>query len=327
MDSQTDLRRPSDDLQVLSGQLLRELDRLDRDPQEAEPELCQAYLHHAQALAWYRVAEGAMSAPRDVLDRLGDSRSFVARHLPDLSDPAAATAAEIHFAISGLRVAEEALEQRRTEDRLASSRSETERAILAVLAAQRGTYLRRGQVHEQLQLPDPLSPARVGQILVELDEEGLLQRVHGRAQGNPNSAFYALSPRGLAICRDLGLVPDDVVQPAVKRETPEVRPGKADTEAKIDQAIRIAIDPASSDDRRRIATGTLTSSGMGGLASELWRRFYMVARSNERGSLEEQTLEEVTRQVQESCKLGPDEATTSPGTFRIQPPEPPSVAA
>jgi hypothetical protein len=206
VDSQADLRRPSDDLQVLSRQLLRELDRLDRDPQGTEAELCQAYLHHAQALAWSRVAEGAMSAPREVLDRLGDTRSFVARHLPDLSDPAGATAAEIHFAISSLRIAQEALEQRRAEDRLASSRSETERAVLAVLAAHRGMYLRRGQVHDQLQLPDPPSPARVGQILVELDEEGLLQRVHGRAQGNPNSAFYALSPRGLAICRALGLI-------------------------------------------------------------------------------------------------------------------------
>lgn len=204
MDSHPDLRRPSDDLQVLGGQLLRELDRLDRDPQRGEPALVQAYLHHAQALAWFRVAEGTMSAPRDVLDRLADASSFIARHLPDLKDPAGAAAAEIHFAIGSLRIAEEALERRRPEDRLAGSRSATERAVLRVLAANRGSYLRRGQIHGQLQMPAPPSAARVGQILVELEEEGLLQRVHGRAQGNPRSAFYALSPSGLVVCCELG---------------------------------------------------------------------------------------------------------------------------
>jgi hypothetical protein len=83
------------------------------------------------------------------------------------------------------------------------SRSQTERAVLRVLAAHRGTYLRRGQVHRQLDIADPPTLARVGQILRKLVAESLLQSVNGRARGNPNSAFYTLSPLGLAVFHDL----------------------------------------------------------------------------------------------------------------------------
>jgi tetratricopeptide (TPR) repeat protein len=103
-----------------------------------------------------------------------------------------------------LCLGEEAHEGRRAGHlRLDGNRSHTERAVLRVLAAHRGTYLRRGQVHRQLELADPPTQARVGQILRELVAEGLLQSVDGRALGHPSSAFYTLSPRGFAVSHDL----------------------------------------------------------------------------------------------------------------------------
>jgi hypothetical protein len=291
MNITSESQRPSDDLQVLGKQLRRELDRLDRDPDSADPELCHAYLHHAQALAWYRVAEGQMSAPRDVLDSLGASRSFVARHLPALPEPRGATAVEVHCTLSSLRLAQEALTRRRTEDRLAESRSATERAILQVLAANRGAFLRRGQVHQLLQLPDPLSAARVGQILGSLDDEGLLQRIHARAQGNPDSAFYALSALGISVCRALGILPEAEAESAAASPpaSAHISPSIADARI-IDQAIRTVIDPASGEDRRRIATGVLTSSVMGPERPVVWQRLcaaVALALERERGSREQ----------------------------------------
>jgi hypothetical protein len=204
------LRRPSDDLGELRRQLLRELEGIHREGDSwNERSLFRAYLQHAQALAWQGVANGDLNAPRDVLDHLLPAQPFADSHLPAAPGLAVEAALEVHQALRSLYLAHQALEQARTRARLADrDRSRTEREILRVLFENRGAYLRRGAVRTRMDAAQRPTPARVGQILVDLHEEGLVLRTHGRAQGSPSAAFYALSPRGFELCRSLGL--DDV---------------------------------------------------------------------------------------------------------------------
>lgn len=193
-------RQPSDNLEELQGQLLRELNLL-REGQTEEPEFFRTYLQHAQILAWRGVADGYMLAAREVLSCLRSAQPFIGQFMPDM-EPKAAAAAETYFVSQSLYLAAEALEERRVADRI----SETERAILQVLAENQGTYLRRGEVHKLLNPSKRPTPPRVGQILVELHGESLVLRIHGRTQGNPSAAFYTLSSSGLELCRSLGLI-------------------------------------------------------------------------------------------------------------------------
>ena len=205
------LRRPSNRIDELRDQLLHELNQLDREGGGEEPELYRAYLQHAQVLAWRGVAEGRMKAPHEILRALRDVERFVYLHRSSESDPAAVAAREVQFTLRSMQLAGEALEKRQVEDRLADEeRSQTEREVLRVLLKNRGKYLRRGAIHDQLESPHKPTPARVGQILTELDAEGLVLHIHGRAQGNPNAAFYAPSPRGLEVARNLDLMIEEV---------------------------------------------------------------------------------------------------------------------
>lgn len=298
-------RTPSDALNELQEQLSRELTRLNNDRPE-EPWLFRAYVQHAQVLAWRGVAEGRMTAPREAMDCLDAAHPFVDRHLPDLSHPAAAAAVEIYYAAQNLHLATQALEARRVEDRISDKRSATERAILQVLAENRGRYLRRGEIHEALKLSEPLTPARVGQILVELHAENVVVRIHGRAQGNPNAAFYALSPRGLALCTSLGLVGEDLSEDQLKAVAagtppePEEATGSAERE-RVLQVTRVAIDPARPPAERRIARGLLASSCFGPLKSLVFWTLTVMVGENERGGdrarqeLVDETIEEVLK--------------------------------
>jgi hypothetical protein len=201
------LRRPSDEVSELKQQLLRELEGIHRDGDSwREPTLFRAYLQHAQALAWQGAVNGDLNAPREILDHLLAAQPFVDSHLPASVGLAAQAAQEVHQTIRSLYLADQVLEEARTKARLADrDRSRTEREILRILFENRDTYLRRGAVRARMDPSSRPTPARVGQILVDLHEEGLVLRTHGRAQGSPSAAFYALSPRGFELCQSLGL--------------------------------------------------------------------------------------------------------------------------
>lgn len=222
--SEAPLRRPSDDPAELAGQLLRELDGIHRNGDTwEEPNLFHAYLQHAQALAWQGVASGDLNAPRRILDHLLSAQIFVDRHLARPPGLAAQAAGEVHQVMAALYLADDVLEEARTVARLADrERSRTEREILRVLLENRGRYLRRGAVRKKMSPSLRPTPARVGQILVDLHGEGLVLRTHGRAQGSPVAAFYALSPKGFEVCQGLGLEKETSADAWIHRAVAEV---------------------------------------------------------------------------------------------------------
>jgi len=199
-------RRPSDDLDELRDQLLRELERLDGAGDEVEePRLYCDYLRYAHAVAWERVYKGDADAPRQVLDRLRAGRWFVDAHLPTLT-PKAWAAVDVNFTLRSLYLAEDLLKGAAEETRLSDRRrSPTEREVLRVLARSDGEFLRRGEVQARLSLVKKPGAARVGQILADLYHHHLVLRLQRQAQGAASVSFYALSPRGHELCRRLGL--------------------------------------------------------------------------------------------------------------------------
>ncbi len=202
-------RRPSNELEELVQQLLQALARLKKARSGTdEADLYLAYLDHAQALAWRGVAQRRPAVPREVLDRLLAAQPFIDSYLPeDDSDPRVEAARNLSFVFRSFYLADEALEESRVESVLADrERSLTEREVLRVLSANPERYLRRGEVQKLLKLLKRPTPARVGQILVQLDAEDLVVHMPGRAQGNPRTTFYALSPQGHEICRRLDLI-------------------------------------------------------------------------------------------------------------------------
>lgn len=255
MTQETELRRPSNDLEVLRGQLTRELERLSGQGREAEePGLYRAYLNYAQTLAWQGVARGELDLPGKVLDLLTLAELAVRQHRPELENPAEVAALQMQHAIVSLGVAVRALESVRFERRLEEPRSATERAVLRVLAENPRKYLGRKEVHTEMD-PElrPTAP-RVGQILAELYEEGLLIRILRPTQGSANASFYALSPRGRGLCGRLF---------GSKEEGLEAAPSPpAQQEREVPQALAAALKVFVGSDRRRahIAEGLLQSA-------------------------------------------------------------------
>ncbi|HZF11706.1 MAG TPA: hypothetical protein VFE33_23210 [Thermoanaerobaculia bacterium] len=244
-------RRPSDDLLELKDQLLGELERLEKEGEDAgEPWLFRAYLQHAQTLAWQEVAEGKLGIPRQILDCLLEVQPVVDANSPETLTPAARAALEVDAVIRSLYTAAQAMEEVQASLRLADDHSETERAVLQVLLDNRGTYLRRGDVYEQM-APDqrPTAP-RIGQILAELYHQGLLLRVHGRAQGSSKASFYTLSPKGFEMCARLKL-----------RE--QERPGAELPQHRLQTLVEIVLDPTREAAERSIARGVLASHSAG----------------------------------------------------------------
>lgn len=244
-------RRPSNDLPELRDQLLRELVRLEKEGAEArEPWLYRAYLQHAQALAWQAVAQGRLSLPRQLLDFLLELQPVVDANDPETLAPATRAALEVDAVIRVLYTAAQAMDDAQASLRLADDHSEVERAILQVLLDNRGTYLRRGDVRGQLSQEQRLTPPRIGQILAELYHEGLLLRIHGRAQGSPNASFYALAPKGFEMCARLKLSENTPVGDTLP--VPRLR-----------DLVEIALDPAREPAERSIARGVLASHSTG----------------------------------------------------------------
>jgi hypothetical protein len=263
-DDDIPLRRPSDDLVELGSQLLRELDGIHREGGSwKEPSLFRAYLQHAQALAWQGIARGDLNAPRHVLDQLLSAQSFVDRHRAEPPDLAARAAEDVHQVIRSLYLADEVLQEARTRVRLADrDRSRTEREILRVLFENRGTYLRRGAVRSRMKTADRVTPARVGQILVDLHDEGIVLRDHGRAQGSPSAAHYALSPQGIEICGELGFDAFPVVN-ATETQADGLKQAEnrglreASYSPVIEQALSLVADPAVPWEWRSILAGAI----------------------------------------------------------------------
>lgn len=251
-------RWPADVPEELAAQLCHQLARLvaTAAPDDARDalRLVGAYLKHAQALAWRDVGRGDLQAPRRLLDSLLTLHPFLDAHLPDLDTPARA-AVEIHGTLQAFYVATEALGEVRTEARLADrERSTAELAVLRVLAANTDRHLRRGQIHEMLDLEEEKKPtvARVGQILARLDDEGQLVRLFGTAQGNPETAFYALSGLGRETYRAIVSLHSP---PAA--ESIAAGPERRSWENLLGELARLLANPDIPEGKRSIASGLL----------------------------------------------------------------------
>jgi hypothetical protein len=191
------------------------------------------------------------------------------------------------------------------------------------LAKNRDRYLRRGAIHKRLDLPDPPTPARVGQILVELDAEGLLLRIHGRAQGNPNAAFYALSAKGLDLCRGLELLDEPVEEESMP------------VEERISNAVNVALDPSRGQDERQLVVNMLANQSVGPLGPQI--RETLETEVLERGAGEARQLyQETLTQIQKTRVLavahGRSLTVTQPekkesGTLKFDPASPPEATA
>ncbi len=198
--------RPSGDLAVLEQQLLKALSRLEHEGDIQGPESYRPFLRQAQVLAWQGVAHRRPDAPREVLNHLQSVQPFIGAFLPKPADPKEEAALALCHTLDSLYLADGALAETRVESRLANrDLSLMEREVLRVLLVHRDRYLRRGEVQKLLNLMRPPTPARISQILVSLDHQNLLTRMQGRAQGNPEASFYALSPQGLEVCKRLSL--------------------------------------------------------------------------------------------------------------------------
>lgn len=260
-------QRPSSVLSELSNQLLEELRRLeDMDEHAEEEDLFRAYLRHFLALAWEGVARGNLNAPREALDHLLASQPFVDAHRPHLG-PVAQAAIEIENVIRSFYLAVRVLALAQSEARLADRRSATEREVLRVLLESPREYLRRRDIHERITPEVRPTLGRVGQILADLYHGGLLKRIHGRAQGNPSASFYALSPRGLDVCRALGMevpVEEAIQDPAAEVGSAEAAASTTAVLLLVEKAVTIGIDPKCDGEFRRLAIATVANSSIPG---------------------------------------------------------------
>lgn len=258
--TRTTIRRPSTELPVLIDQLQRELETLEKDGEQApEPHLYRAYLHYAYSLAWEGVSRGELEAPRRILDGLLEVQWFADRHEPEDLEWVEKAALELDFTIQSLYRACDAVEDRQVEVRLERRQSENDRQVLKVLAETWDRYLRRIDVYERLDPAARPTLARVGQILAELHQDGLLKRVFQRAQGSSQASFYALAPKGIDVCRKLGLVPEARLA-AIEKGEPEA---EAEVEPAGVPADILAFAHASLGPHqrwRRVAVGSLASS-------------------------------------------------------------------
>lgn len=223
-------------------QLDRELRRLSRPKQRATNSLYQVYLDAVFARVWEAVASGAFSEIGAWSERLADvAMAFIDRNSDARSRATLVAVIELRQTLRLLEHADESLAPRGLEQQLAdSTRTPAAREVMRVLAAAQGSYLKRGDIHQRMQLPQlpkgGITAARVSQILAEFDDEGLLQRRHARVQGHEAAAHYALSPAGRDLCNRLGLGPfdgacfdlRDAAAEAIKRHTPRALPGTDD---------------------------------------------------------------------------------------------------
>lgn len=247
---------PDDPVQLVA-RLKEELRRLSKGSDVTEEgeaaSSVSVLLKHAHTLAWRGVAQGDLELPVKILSLLRQFQRFVDLHAPKLSAKSNA-AAEIRSALTAFFIAHESLEEVRTKVRLADrARTQAEREVLRVLAESPESYLRRGQVRDRLTTKP--SPARVGQVLLQLSSEGLLKSVQSSAQGNPETSYYSLSPLGYDLINTLGLAQLEEEPSVSGKNSPE------DQLRTLKVVIATAIDPPLQGEVRRIAQGILQNSG------------------------------------------------------------------
>jgi hypothetical protein len=220
-------------------QLDRELRRLSRPRHRATNNLYQAYLDAVFARVWDAVASGAFSEVGAWSERLaGVAMAFIDRNCDTRARATLVAVTELRQTLRLLEQADESLASRGLEQQLAdSTRTPAAREVMRVLASAQSSYLKRGDIHQRMQLPKgAITAARVSQILAEFDDEGLLQRRHARVQGHEAAAHYALSPAGRDLCNRLGLGPfdgacfdlRDAAAQAIKSHFPRALPGPGD---------------------------------------------------------------------------------------------------
>lgn len=193
---------------MLVRQLDRELRKLSRGRGGAVGNLYRVYLDAVFARILDVVATGAFGEISAWVERLaGTATSFIDRSYGVRSGAILAAVIELRQALRLLNLADESLARRGLEQQLAdSTRTPAAREVLRVLASEPAHYLKRGDIHQRMRLPEGvITTARVSQILAEFDDEGLLQRRHARVQGHEAAAHYALSPAGRDLCSRLGL--------------------------------------------------------------------------------------------------------------------------
>lgn len=282
---------PADDIPELVAQLRRELDRLESaeagsDEEDESFRRVIAYVEKSQSITWRRVVESDLKAPAEALEGLAVLSPFADRHFPDLPKRAHASTV-IHQVLRGLRTADQALHKARITARIRDRElSKIERGILGVLA--RSEYqLRRGQIHEQL--PESIRPsvARVGQILVDFHYEGLLHRTEAVAQGNPNTAFYRLTPLGREVYNSLG-----PLQSATARKPPE----QANPESPRLRDFLSRLIKDSGD--QRVALGLLESFLRN--QAQVWLILFVAARALEQSDATCDLVEFIDRLAQEA---------------------------
>ncbi len=264
----------------------------ERPEDKYRPELDRCIAH-----GWKATAEGDFDAIRDVVDILRDARPLVDGSLPELS-PRAVAAMEIQSLLSALSLGEQVLRRVGLEVRLADRKSSSlERAVLQTLLCS-DQYMRRGEVHKQLVLPKGVekpTPHRIGQVLEELQDQALLLCRLQTAQGNSRTRFYALSPRGRALCDRLGLVglePDaGLVISGSPRLTIASRP-------LVEQLLSRVLDPYTPDHDRRVALGFVSNVSPDDLPVEHIKELL-----RDRPSEQHQAIQALLRAVEASRKL------------------------
>jgi len=192
--------RPDRDSQVLAEQLKQSLGAL-----STRGDAYQGYLAQVVRTCFLAIQDGDLESPQASLALLAPALHLGERLVG--SNEAVEAAAWIRATARFFEVAKEALAPRLTLDTLlARDRSETEREILQVLLRADKVALRCGEIAERWRAAHPRpTTQRIGQILANLHEAGLVVRVKQPARGGSDVAFYRLSRLGRELCERLTL--------------------------------------------------------------------------------------------------------------------------
>jgi hypothetical protein len=198
---------PSQDATLLAQQIARWVEHLAGHPSAVTD--AEAFLDACLRHVTEEVAAGDLDAPARWRDRLAVHDVRLGQ---DLAEPPSAYASflqHLHHLEGALEQMRRVLEPRRLDIALAAPDRALDRAVLRAVHAGGGSYLRRKEVGERLVLSADVkarSENRVGQILHDLFEQGLLLRLRLPAKGGTHP-HYAVSPRGLQLLSVLPVAP------------------------------------------------------------------------------------------------------------------------
>jgi len=195
---------PANEPEELARQLEVLVDRLHAGEVGESPVGHEAYLTQVLVDVWRAVARGELRAPRRWLERLSRPAAFARRHRSSPGPLQEEAARAIDHLLHTLTTADEALGPWAPDGEISGAhRHPSENGVLAVLR-DAPTPLQRKQVHEALSHNGiELTRQRVGQILVDLHDRGLLTRATRPARGSPEVSFYHLSGAGIEACKHL----------------------------------------------------------------------------------------------------------------------------